>query len=694
MKRNEFNAYLNPWMLTVLFSVVAIFLYFYRITSLREFNVPLFYNGDALYVLATSKAFLDGDIVPFLSKHVYHLNAPFEYANWNDFPITEELIFFGIGIVGRFTGIFAAYNLAVLSSHVLAAVSFYVVCKYYKVSNVFAISTSVLYSFSHYIFARNSIGHINLSFYWHMPLMLMLTWWIFEKSTIEIFTFEFYFAIFISFICGVLNPYYSWMIVQFILFGMLIHFINRSFDRLWLPFFMLTSIISGFLLVNLDTLYNQFQLGRSVGAVSRGLGGLELYALKIPELIFPPEHRISFWQNYAQNHYFVPALIKGEMGSPYLGFVGVAGSILLCLNFSYNLIIKKIENVTIQSWQYLWVLIYSLGGGVNLLLGSFGLVLFRASNRYSIILLTLAFFYIARRLSSINMKFIYSLIFSILLLICGLYDQLPARPDLDVKRQQEELIHLDRVFSESLEDKLPINSMVFQYPIMLFPEVPPIEKMSDYQNFRPYLFTKNLRYSYGTNKGRFDSVFQSKLSNLKFEELISEIEGYGFSAIVLNKNGMADFGNEKIAFLESMGYERISENQDLISYKLKNKKNIYFPTEIKYISGWYPYDGNYSWGAEAESLVEIFSYGNTISKVLIEIELTTMSARHVSIGNDDIAMKECIFVNGICKIQLAVNLLPGKNFIKFHTDENAERLGGGDLRSVTFGVKTIRVNHY
>ena len=109
-------------------AILALFIVFVwcivnGLTSFQAWTVPLAYDGDALLVLANAKAYLDGDITLLLPKWVAHLNAPFS-ANWNDWPIAEEVIYAIIGWLGRLTGLFTASNLVVLSCHVFAGLSF------------------------------------------------------------------------------------------------------------------------------------------------------------------------------------------------------------------------------------------------------------------------------------------------------------------------------------------------------------------------------------------------------------------------------------------------------------------------------------------------------------------------------------------------------------------------------------------
>src|SRR4051812_20642668 len=62
---------------------------FHRFTA-ADWKVPNDYTGDSLFTLAWTKAASDGEFLPIISKTNRYLNAPF-IANWNDFPLSEDM---------------------------------------------------------------------------------------------------------------------------------------------------------------------------------------------------------------------------------------------------------------------------------------------------------------------------------------------------------------------------------------------------------------------------------------------------------------------------------------------------------------------------------------------------------------------------------------------------------------------------
>ena len=431
---------------TLALGVILIWCWVYGRMSLAAWAVPLAYSGDGWLGLGFAKAFMDGDVLPVLYKSVAHLGAPFS-ANWNDYPLTEEIIFALMGLAGRIIGLFPAANIALLLAHVLAALSFWFVGRELKYRTEFVFSGAILFAFSHYIFARG-FSHIVLSYYWHFPLILLVCWWSYSTEKIVFRGRKFTIAIAIAIISGFLNPYYTWIFLQFLGFAFFLHLARKQYQLMQFPLILILVIVVSFFIMNVDTISYSWLHGGNNESVSRSLAGLEIYGLKIPELVFPPEyHAWKSWAEYGQNHYFVPTFIKGEMGSPYLGLVGLTGILWLFGLALYRLLQGRSQAIPVHAWQVLWVLIFSLVGGINLLLGTFGIILFRGTNRYSIIILALVLLFLVRQLSrKCPDKLVWPV--AIFMVLLGLWDQLPPRVTSAQIQQVSEVVQSDRAFAE------------------------------------------------------------------------------------------------------------------------------------------------------------------------------------------------------------------------------------------------------
>ena len=86
-------------------------------------------KSDIIHQFALLKATTRGEF-PLLSwKTVAHLGAPFT-ANWNDWPMVEELLVQSFGLLAKVFGLFAGLNIAILLGNVLAAATFFGVARH------------------------------------------------------------------------------------------------------------------------------------------------------------------------------------------------------------------------------------------------------------------------------------------------------------------------------------------------------------------------------------------------------------------------------------------------------------------------------------------------------------------------------------------------------------------------------------
>ena len=122
----------------------------YNRTTIASWNVPVSYYWDAWWNMATIKAYQEGELSPFSWMTVRSLNAPFS-ANWNDYPTSEKMLPYFIGIAARLFGLIPASNLAGIMASILAALGFYITCRILRYQWMFAFAIAASFAFSHYI---------------------------------------------------------------------------------------------------------------------------------------------------------------------------------------------------------------------------------------------------------------------------------------------------------------------------------------------------------------------------------------------------------------------------------------------------------------------------------------------------------------------------------------------------------------
>jgi phosphoglycerol transferase len=193
----------------------------------------------------------------------------------------------------------------------------------------------------------------------------------------------------------------------------------------------------------------------------------------------------------------------------------------------------------------------------------------RATNRYSIVILCAVLLWLGRACKFRHRPALGSLI-CIGLAGFTVWESSFAWPR-NRRLPQADLVKADRVFVQELEKQLPHEAAVFQVPVMAFPESPPILGLLDYDPFRPYVWSKTLRFSYGTHKGRPREAWQAQCARKPARDMVGELVAKGFAAILVHRPGFADRGRALEAALSSAGLSRIAGGPDteMVSYRLQ-----------------------------------------------------------------------------------------------------------------------------
>lgn len=563
-----------PCLLLVASVAVAIATAAYGRWTAAAWAVPLEYgnlgyDADAMAVLAQIKAAAQGDFPPFVTKNVRQLGAPF-VGNWNDVPMVEQLMYWLAGCLARFTSVFFAANVLVVFSHVLAAVTFYAVCRALGGEWRWSFAGAVVFAFARFPFTRQ-IHHPQVLYDWHVPAAILVGWWVLEGASLTRRDRRFWVAMAIAVATGVQHPYYTNMFVQLTGLACLVQWARGRREAALAGLAICGAAMAAFFAMCGNYFAYKLLHGGNGAGLIRRFQWLEFYALKPLDLFMPPpDHRLPAFANLGRG-YFENVLVPGEIPpSCYLGIAGIAALTWLAMVSVRRAMATPPRSLPVETWQILWILAYSVIGGVNCLIGVFGIQLFRSANRYSIFILAIVLLWAIRRLSKLPLAGPAAWALPAATVALALWDQVPPSPAPARIAGVASHVASDRTFTQALESRLPKNAMVFQLPFMKYPEQP-AAGVSAADHFRPFLYTDTLRFSFGSMVGRQDTAWQEPLLSGGLQAAIAGLERYGFAALYINRAGYKDGAAELLKALAALGRTETiaSPRGDLVAVMLE-----------------------------------------------------------------------------------------------------------------------------
>jgi hypothetical protein len=528
--------------------IVVVFCAAYDRTTVEAWQTPIWYRGDVLFLLSYLKAARDGHVIPGGSLFVPELNAPFG-ANWNDHPRTLRPLFLLGGLLARWLGLFATLNLMLLVAHVLAGLALFFVARYFRARREWALAVGLAFGLSHFLFWR-TLDHLDLAFCWHIPLCVMVVTWAFTRRGIAGPSKRLAVALAITVVTAFHNPYYSALFAQFLLLGALAQFLRGERRKTAAPVLLVGVLAAFFLLDHAGTLAFELRHGSSPGA-SRAYGGLERYALKPLELFVPPlGFGLADWGRLAREHW-QHRLYRGEGGSQYLGLVGAATLVWLGALALARSLRRPPKAPPPSVLAVAWILAYSVIGGLNQVLGLFGFFWLRGTNRFSVWILALVLLYLATR--RVRPRTL-SLALAALAAVLCVADQVLMYGNREPFRLTRQAVDADRSFMAGVESTLPAGAMVFQLPVIEFPEGQPLPGIGEYEPLRPYLLSDRLRFSFGSDKGRRREAWQAAVAAQPPAALVATLEACGFSGLLVDRRAYGGDDGELLAELAASGH--------------------------------------------------------------------------------------------------------------------------------------------
>ena len=666
--------------------------------------MPLGSTSDSLTTLVVEKSAAEGHFPLLRQKFEPHFGAPYT-ANWNDFPITEEPLVQAGGWLARAIGLFPASNLMVLLAHVLAGLSFFFASRALGGRWPWAFVGGLIFAFSQYAI-RHGFAHLALTYYWHIPLCLLVCLWCGRARGLEFSDRRrFWFGLAVAFVTGIQNPYYTNIFIQFLGFAVLAQLLRRQWKKIAAPLLLGTTAMAGFVLMNLDTISYQMRHGPNAEAGGRSYQGLEIYALKPLDLFMPPlQHRSEFARRVSRDYLYdddKKIFLRGEMFGTYLGLAGIGALLWLGGASIARACQRSRRPVPVAAFLVGWIFLYSVVGGLNGFLGQLGINLFRCTSRYSIYILAIVLLFAVRELSRLSRRWHPALTLALAagIAVLALWDQLPECATQAGIDQARARLASDRSFTQELERALPAGAMVFQLPAMKFPESWPINGMGDYEHFRPYIFSHDLRFSYGDTKGRGQEDWQFHVADLTAGEMVAFLERTGFSALYINRKGYPDGGAALLQEIQAAkNYQVIgSPAGDLISVILHPVAHPELPARPpEFRKGWYEQEGTDSsktWHySKGNAELVLHNSSGQPRRVTVVFGLSSPSPRTVEVWSGETKLYQSPAMTGEpLSVELPLLLKPGANVLSFRTEEPVVFPSSPDTRPLGFRLWNFTV---
>lgn len=686
------NRSATPWRVVALVLVTAlIWAAHYGRWTREEWQLPTAYSGDAHETLARIKAAAEGDTWPLAPQVIERLGAPFG-AHWNAYPTPDKPLMLLLGGLANVIGLFAAANAALLLAQISAALAFYFTARWLRCRWEWAWAGALLFSYTYHTFHRG-LAHLSFVFTWTVPLGLLAVWLVARSKRLDWRSPGAVVCLAVAVALGAGNPYYLFFWGQLLMWALVAQWMGpRRRANLGI------GLATGALALAVGVVANaevwlHVQEPEGLPLLARNYGGTERYALKPLELFIPPEfHRLDLLA-FLGERYHRWSDWRGEGYMPYLGVVGIGGFIWLAVTAIRRAIRR--EPLPGQALAAGWLLAFaSVGGLTNVLAFFAGLHLFRATNRAAIFLAAIVLVFLMVRLSRLTAAWPapWRLAGALAVAALGVSDQLPRPLAAEARDRITAEAASDLLLGRELEAALPADAMIFQIPVLGFPEVTPPHRLADYEHFRPYLVTDTLRFSYGAAKFRSRSRWQRDLENVPMADLVLRLESYGFAALYLNRKGYEDRAERILGELAQLGYTRRLQGsggqQVIVMLNPTAQPKIPLGRALTFGQGWHPRtEGGVRW-ASGDAVLSYFNPHAAPLDAELRLAVVAGSPRAVVLEHNGRAVHTFRIGDAAAELHLpALKLTPGVNQFALRSDRPAQRLSAGRYQLRAFGLK-------
>lgn len=523
-------------------------------------------------------------VVKGILQNGWYMSNPFlgapQGSQLYDFPMAEAAHVVLIKFLGLFShDWFIVMNIFYLLGYVLTTISALFVFRQMRLPAFASIPASLIYAFQPYHYVRGEY-HLFLTAYYLVPLMVLVLFWLASGETLVEFdsaarwrwrfTRKGIVSIAICALMGSGGVYYAFFGGIFLLtvaiYGALR---GDTLRRLLGASVCLGTLFLALMLNMAPSLWYWMGHGRNPAVANRSFIEADAYGLSIGQLLIPiPEHRWTFLRHLKDvfTTSLSGVLPNGDALVPIGGIATIGFILLIAVSvFGAGRFSRKDLLRPLAVFNLVAVLTATYGGFGSL----FAFFISPQIRCYGRISVYIAFFSLAALLAVIDgvqlhihrtpLRWTAAVLFAVMM--CGgILDATPAAmPNLSGNHAA---FDKDRAFVGAIEAAVPPGSMILQLPYHPFPEHGFTNQMWDYDHFRGYLHSRNLRWSYGASQGRPEDFWQREIASLPPAELLKAAAAAGFAGIYVDRFGFADRGAALLTELSGLLKEDPIESRD------------------------------------------------------------------------------------------------------------------------------------
>jgi phosphoglycerol transferase len=526
-----------------------------------DLRVPFDYSGDAAFTAAVVKNVVEEGALWENDE----LGAP-RGQELYDFPVwagdnVQLAIVRAIGLVVRDP--IVAFNLFYLLTFPLAALTAFLVLRRLGVGQPGAFAASVLYALLPYHFLRGE-DHLFLGAYWAVPLGCFLVLSVLSDTPLvtPLRSGRTLAILAACVVVGSAAVYYAAFTLVLLVFAAVLAAVARWSVRPLVTAGVLGAAIVGALVVNFaPAIVDRLREG-SNPAIERFAFETEVFSLRPLQLVLPVrDHRIEALADIKERYENQVGVTEASFAT--LGVVGSVGLVVLLA----TLLLAVVRNgaprgdplLRYAAVSALVALFFAMTGGLAPVVSFLISPQLHAWNRLSVFIAFFALLAVALLVERLRGQVAWAM--AAALVVVGALDQTTGAMTPRYAEAESEW-RSDGTWVEQVDAALPEEAAVLQLPYVPFPSSPPVGRMVDYDEVRPYLHSDDLRWSYGAMKGRPEDVGKDVTP--------AGAEGEGFAGVAVDRFGYPDNGAAVEAELRRLsGREPIvSPNGRLAFYRL------------------------------------------------------------------------------------------------------------------------------